>query len=370
MKTKKILFAFTIALFCFSMHAQEYFKSTTYNQYGKKGLADKNGKIISPPLYDDISAVFHDGLCTVELNEKSGYINIKGELVLPIIYDIAGEFKDGKAFVLINDDFLYINNKGEVISNRYAFKKELSIEIFGSLLTIIVQDNNGLYGFIPFLSEIGREIEPNFYNMIYKVSNDLCIVEKSKKYGFVDLNGFEVIPTIYDYAQPFKDDIAKVRIGTEDFFINKKGEKINKSNEVTPKIDEEFDDSFSDFFKVSPELDKGIEMLEKKDYKNAIIEFDKFIKVNSNPKDGYFYRGKAKYDMKKYEEAITDFNAYFSVEGGLYQGLFIAEDAYFYRGCAKIEIKQKDSGCLDLYKARDLVFDKSKAQDKINQYCK
>lgn len=147
--------------------------------------------------------------------------------------------------------------------------------------------------------------------------------------------------------------------------------KETEIKNINTKIDEEIDDSFTaDLFKVSPDLDKGIEMLEKKDYKNSIIEFDKFIKINSDPKDGYFYRGKAKYNMKKYEEAITDFNTYFSTEDSMYTGMFIAIDAYFYRGCAKIEINQKDSGCLDLYKARDLVLDKTKAQDKINEYCK
>ena len=58
---------------------------------GKFGFIDKNGNEIIPFKYDD-AFLFRKGLSKVEMKDKFGFINKSGENVIPCIYDDAGGF--------------------------------------------------------------------------------------------------------------------------------------------------------------------------------------------------------------------------------------------------------------------------------------
>ena len=49
----------------------------------------------------------------IKQNGKFGYVNVKGNIVIPVIYNSATDFKYGKAFVKLNNEAFYINKKGE-----------------------------------------------------------------------------------------------------------------------------------------------------------------------------------------------------------------------------------------------------------------
>jgi len=118
----------------------------------KNGYIDKAGKFVIDPIYD-AADFFSEGLASVRkggqsyvINKKGdivfshnyfylgrftngiapvydrngtnkwGYVNKKGELVIPLEFDIASDFKDGLAYVAVKDKWCgYINEKGEVI---------------------------------------------------------------------------------------------------------------------------------------------------------------------------------------------------------------------------------------------------------------
>ena len=48
------------------------------------------------------------------------------------------------------------------------------------------------------------------------------------KWGFVDKTGKEVIPLIYNSAGDFRNGLAEVKLNGEKFYINKKGERVNR----------------------------------------------------------------------------------------------------------------------------------------------
>ncbi len=113
----------------------------------KFGILNKNGKLIVPFVYDfmeqceDVGTgkkyisvsknyrfgalnqdftdwiepkyqeqfLFWDGLAYVKFNNKYGYINHEGKIVIPIIYDKADNFYDGKAKVVLNGKSLTID---------------------------------------------------------------------------------------------------------------------------------------------------------------------------------------------------------------------------------------------------------------------
>lgn len=80
---------------------------------GKWGYSD-GFKIVIPTMYDEIFA-FKEGLASVEINEKCGYINEQNEVVIGLDYDTAMSFSEGLAMVVKGDKCGYINQNNEVI---------------------------------------------------------------------------------------------------------------------------------------------------------------------------------------------------------------------------------------------------------------
>jgi hypothetical protein len=76
------------------------------------GVADINGKIIVPCIYDKVSVSFSSGDLSVQQNGKFGLLNNKGEVIIPVEND--GEIyfdKKGKATVSKKGTTLIINRK-------------------------------------------------------------------------------------------------------------------------------------------------------------------------------------------------------------------------------------------------------------------
>lgn len=80
---------------------------------GKWGFYD-GMKTVIEPAYDEVFC-FHDGLASVEIDEKCGYINEKGDVVIPLEYETAMSFSEGLAAVTKRDKFGYINKENTVV---------------------------------------------------------------------------------------------------------------------------------------------------------------------------------------------------------------------------------------------------------------
>ena len=95
-----------------------------YNEQEKHGYINTKGEVVVPLEYDG-AYYFSEGLAPVmkydaDGNEKCGFVNTKGEVVVPLEYDVAFSFSDGLAPVMKrdadgNEKWGYINTKGEVV---------------------------------------------------------------------------------------------------------------------------------------------------------------------------------------------------------------------------------------------------------------
>jgi hypothetical protein len=90
----------------------------------KEFLIDKKGEVAFIPGKDMefLEETFSEGLMPVakgnSLKAKCGFINTKGEEVLPFEYDYAEGFIDGEAYVIKDFKFLVIDKKGEVLEEE------------------------------------------------------------------------------------------------------------------------------------------------------------------------------------------------------------------------------------------------------------
>jgi hypothetical protein len=80
------------------------------------GFINKNGEMIIPPIYQGSDLKFSEDLCAVANNEF-GYIDPKGELVIPYQFYLGDHFSEGMACVQITEDGKYgfINKEGSFI---------------------------------------------------------------------------------------------------------------------------------------------------------------------------------------------------------------------------------------------------------------
>jgi len=82
---------------------------------GRWGWIDKSGEVvISPTFYADEVGTFRSGMAMLVHNRKIGYINIKGEVVIPQTLDSGSEFVDGVAQVEDDSSYKVINTSGKV----------------------------------------------------------------------------------------------------------------------------------------------------------------------------------------------------------------------------------------------------------------
>lgn len=71
-------------------------------------------EFIIPPKFENIKG-FSEGLASVKVNGKYGFINKKGKVVIPHEFDDAGFFSEGLADVKINGKYGFINKKGKIV---------------------------------------------------------------------------------------------------------------------------------------------------------------------------------------------------------------------------------------------------------------
>ena len=77
-------------------------------------FADSTGTFLFNKQFEK-AYKFSEGLAPVKQNGKYGFINTKGEVVIPCIYDGAADFSEGLAMVKQNYKGSIINKEGKVI---------------------------------------------------------------------------------------------------------------------------------------------------------------------------------------------------------------------------------------------------------------
>lgn len=146
------------------------YKSTYYiNTKGERKFTDNTN--------DLNNGEFSSDLAIIKQNEKEGFINKEGKIVIPPSYDKAFRFSGDIAIAIINRKYVLINKKGSVISDQ------------------------------------------SYDDALY-FKNGLCSVKLNKKWGCLDTTGKIVIPIIYDRIGSFSEGLLSVNLNGKNFYID------------------------------------------------------------------------------------------------------------------------------------------------------
>lgn len=207
-----------------------------YNtDYSVRTLLDKQGKaLVSSKGYDDVNFYsINDGIFAVMKNGKVGYMNIQGKVVVPTIYDSMQDPDDKydetwsepvsnkRILVKKNDKFGIIDTSNKVImpfTNKYAVVESISEGMAP------VMSKSGKWGFINI---DGKEVVTPEYDYtnghfggVYGFSQGLAGMKKGDKWGYITKTGKVAIPFVYDEIRPFSEGVAGVLKGETWGFIN------------------------------------------------------------------------------------------------------------------------------------------------------
>lgn len=157
------------------------------------------------PIYDGLktpNTSFSGGLCAVKNSDGYGYINTKGEEVIPCKFDDADNFSCGMARVTVDGKFGYINKNGEMIipAEYDKYSRNFSEDL-------VALEKDGKFG---FADKNGKLVIPFVYDYAYDFSEGIAPVKKNGLYGFIDKTGKIVIDFKWSWASSFKEGYARV----------------------------------------------------------------------------------------------------------------------------------------------------------------
>ena len=205
---------------------RDYYTSTSGSYLG---YIDKNGKIVIPieSFYEYWAfqdggkpAYSSEGLVRVrDRNDKWGFSNQAGALVIPREYDGAGDFSEGLATVRKNGKAGYIDKTGRVVT-PLEYESYVTGDFSEGLAAV---RKNGETGYI---DKNGNTIIPLEYEAARSFSDGLAAVQKSGKWGYIDKTGKVVIPFEYDEVGNFSEGLASVGKNNYMGFIDKTGKLV------------------------------------------------------------------------------------------------------------------------------------------------
>jgi hypothetical protein len=184
-------------------------KTSTIRKFkfqNKYGLLNIETKIKSECIYEYIG-YFREGVASFEMNGKYGFIDTNISEIIPPIYDQACEFSEDLATVYFKGNYFFINKSGEKIISLPNVVKNFSTykgiyKGFTNGFAQIIRNNK-----VGFIQKDGTEKIPCIYDFAFDFDQGLACVEMNHKFGFINENGTLVIPCIY---RSFAKDLSNI----------------------------------------------------------------------------------------------------------------------------------------------------------------
>jgi len=219
---------------------------------GKCGCIDLNENIVIPFQYDELELlkaangyIFHDtntsspsptafNVLMAKIEKNRGVIDLNNEIIIPFEYRSIrnvynkenGTFEKDSLLLVEKNTFIsqpiIINGKGEEIFNC---SPRIGADNF----------NEGLCSIYPFSGSVnkgsyintqGYEIIPQIYDYVMPFTEGVAAVEKDGKWGYINSSGTTVLPFVYEEATMFSDGKAIIKQNGARGVIDKNGNII------------------------------------------------------------------------------------------------------------------------------------------------
>lgn len=184
-------------------------------------LIDEKGVVQGKLQFSPTAAgVYSENLIAIRNGTSYSYYNSWGDKQFGE-YDAAGAFVDGVAAVQKNGKWFLIDNKGkEVSSDKY---EDIVLQANGTHLKdgVMIAKKDGTYKIYR-----GGKATGNYSDADIITDDNMIAVCEGAKWGFVDLDGKEIIAPQYNDAKSFSNGLAAVSNGEKWGFIDSAGNLV------------------------------------------------------------------------------------------------------------------------------------------------
>lgn len=183
------------------------------------------GTLVKYNHYADMTAADDD---YVALYEELGFVNARpfNQGMAPVYFE-GSEKNKGYWTFLKKDGTLW---SGPKFYNFYVNDIHQSYQIFNEHALASLQNADGTWGAV---NKEGKIVLPFQYENLGIFEEGVAAFSKNAKFGFLDIEGNEVIKPQFDEVTPFVNGVAIVRQGKTGFAIDKKGNKIKGSDNLS-----------------------------------------------------------------------------------------------------------------------------------------
>lgn len=206
--------------------------------HDKQGVIDASGRYVVQPVYDSVSR-FSEGLATIGSGQGYEVIDERGHVLTPKAYDFIGHYRNGRAvFMQSGEDgqsrYGYLDNRGqEIIPARYLeandFTDGVAVVKLAERSYALIDRNGGQLAAYPY-AYVGN---PGDGLLPFQA-------DENGKYGYIDEKGTVVLSPQFTVALPFRDGRAVVNtadgVSNRYGLIDRKGKFVIQPeyNEINP----------------------------------------------------------------------------------------------------------------------------------------
>lgn len=212
---KRLIFINIYFLFSYSIIGQTLCALVSYPEFSNAyscphAYIDENLKVLykeNPNQFTNEKIFeYKDGLGRIRREGKFGFINYKGDVIIPVTYEGAMDFNEGLAEVKIGSKWGYMNTKGQiVIEPRYKISHRFSCG-----LAAFDDDEKGKHGFI---DHEGKIVIPAIYDRVTHFKENKAWVLTKGEWGCIDKTGKFIIEPLYKDTYDFSEGFCWVKRG-------------------------------------------------------------------------------------------------------------------------------------------------------------
>lgn len=200
-----------------------------YLKNNKYGFVDSKGNIVVEAIYDKVNN-FSDGLAAVMKDEKLSFIDLTGNIQFDISANYISNFEscnfiEGRCAIGTDTGYSLIDREGNIVTNK---KYDYIHNIANGFA--IYRDDSTLYG---LMTLDGEEVLEDKYAFLQNFSDGLIAFKDSNSgnYGYINEYGVVIIEPTFKEVKNFINGIALVkdtRYNDAKWFtpINKEGEIV------------------------------------------------------------------------------------------------------------------------------------------------
>ena len=171
----------------------------------------------------DYAEPFRCGRAMVQQNDRRSYIDTLGNALFQEDYDFAETFHNDRAMVMQAGKYRIINTDGKTVAAMHYDQVNPQSPWCWQVTRI-----KGSTYWSGFVDLDGKEITPLIYDEVgyYDPEVERIRVGKGDRYGFLDAHAREVIKVQYEAAEIFDHGKARVVLNGREFFIEKDGNEV------------------------------------------------------------------------------------------------------------------------------------------------